>query len=191
MELMTQRLRLREFREHDWLAVLAYQSDPLYLRYYEWTERTPEAVRAFIGMFLKHQRTQPRTRFQLAAILRATGELIGNCGVRLTAPGSHEADLGYELSPAHWGHGYATEAARAMLNFAFTQLGVHRVWAEAVVDNTGSTHVLAKLGMQLEGRLRDKEFFKDRYWDTVIYAILEQEWRARQEGTLMDDPRAH
>jgi len=78
-----------------------------------------------------------------------------------------------------------------MLNFAFTQLGVHRVWAEAVVDNTGSTHVLAKLGMQLEGRLRDKEFFKDRYWDTVIYAILEQEWRARQEATLMDDPRAH
>ena len=181
MELTTQRLRLREFREDDWLAVLAYQSDPLYLRYYEWTERTPEDVRAFVGWQIDNQRRQPRTQYQLAITLRDSGEFIGNCGVRLTAAGSHEADMGYELSPAHWGRGYATEAGRAILDFGFGQLGVHRIWAHAIADNAGSANVLTKLGMQLEGRLRDKEFFKGRYWDTLIYAILEPEWRARQQ----------
>lgn len=47
MERITERLILREFMENDWSDVLAYQSDPRYLRYYEWTERTPEAVQAF------------------------------------------------------------------------------------------------------------------------------------------------
>jgi len=179
MQLTTDRLLLRDFREDDWPAVLAYQSDPLYLRYYEWTERTPEAVRDFVRMFLDHQQSQPRAKFQLAVVLKASGELIGNCGIRLTAPGSHEADMGYELSPAHWGCGYATEAARAILDFGFTELGVHRVWATTLADNAGSARVLEKLGMRLEGRLRDKERFKGRYWDALLYAILEPEWRAQ------------
>ena len=55
MELTTERLILREYRESDWPDVLAYQSDPRYLRYYEWTERTPEAVQEFVQMFLAQQ----------------------------------------------------------------------------------------------------------------------------------------
>ena len=51
MELTTERLILREFRQSDWPDVLAYQSDPLYLRYYDWTDRTPEAVQDFVQMF--------------------------------------------------------------------------------------------------------------------------------------------
>lgn len=185
MQLTTDRLLLRDFRGDDWPAVLAYQSDPLYLRYYEWTERTPESVRDFVRMFLDHQQSQPRTRFQLAVVLKTSGALIGNCGIRLTAPGSHEADMGYELSPAHWGCGYATEAAHAVLDFGFSELGVHRVWATTLADNAGSARVLEKLGMRLEGRLRDKERFKGRYWDALLYAILEPEWRrqtARREN---------
>jgi len=47
----------------------------------------------------------------------------------MKAPGAHEGDIGYELSPKHWGHGYATEAATAMLDFGFTQLKLHRIWS--------------------------------------------------------------
>ena len=172
MELMTERLRLREFVAEDWRAVLAYQQDPRYLRYYAWTERTPEAVQEFVGWFLAQQQASPRDKYQFAVTLKDTGELIGNCGVRRTAPGAPEADLGYELAPAQWGKGYATEAARAVLAFGFAALGVHRIEAECVADNTGSARVLEKLGMRLEGRLRDKEYFKGRWWDRLIYAVL-------------------
>jgi len=178
MELTTERLILREFKESDWPDVLAYQSDPRYLHYYEWTERTPEAVQEFVQMFLAQQREQPRTKFQLATILKSTNQLIGNCGIRMQSVDAHEADIGYELSPDHWGHGYATEAASAIVAFGFTELRVHRIWSWCVADNAGSARVLQKLGMRLEGRLRDKEYFKDRWWDTLMFAILEDEWRA-------------
>jgi ribosomal-protein-alanine N-acetyltransferase len=182
MQLMTERLALREFVAEDWPAVLAYQSDPLYLRYYEWEGRTPEAAREFVQMFLDQQAARPRTKFQLAVTLRASGELIGNCGIRMRAAGAHEADIGYELAPAHWGRGYATEAARAMVAFGFTELKVHRTWSWCVADNVGSANVLRKLGMRLEGRLRDNEHYKGRYWDTLMFGMLEDEWRAGRQG---------
>ena len=179
MELSTERLVLREFTSDDWPAVLAYQRNPLYLRYYEWTDRSPEDVRQFVQMFLSQQKTEPRIKFQLAVALKSTCELIGNCGIRLEKPGDLQADMGYELDPRHWGHGYATEAASAVLAFGFGSLKLHRVWASCVADNLGSVRVLAKLGLRLEGRLREAAFYKDRYWDTLIFGILEREWRAR------------
>jgi len=175
MELITERLVLREFVEDDWQAVLAYQSDPLYLRYYSWTGRTPEAVQQFVGMFIDNQRQQPRIKFQLAVVLKSSRQLIGNCGIRMDKAGAHEADIGYELSPQHWRQGYATEAARRMLEFGFSELHVHRIWSWCLAENTASAHVLEKLGMRLEGLLRDKEFFKGRYWDALVYGMLEQE----------------
>ena len=86
----------------------------------------------------------------------------------------------YELDPRFWGRGYATEAARAVLAFGMTRLKPHRVWAHCVADNLGSIRVLAKLGLRQEARLREAEYYKARYWDTLIYAILEDEWRTNQ-----------
>lgn len=181
MELETERLILREFRESDWPDVLAYQVDPLYLRYYEWIGRTPEAVQEFVGMFLAQQKERPRTKFQLAVTLKPDRQLIGSCGIRLAFANAHEGDIGYELSPRHWGRGYATEAARAIVRFGFTELKLHRICSWCIADNVASARVLARLGMRLEGRLRDKEYFKGRWWDTLLYAILEDEWREQQQ----------
>jgi ribosomal-protein-alanine N-acetyltransferase len=186
LELTTERLILREFNEDDWPDVLAYQTDPLYLRYYEWTERTPEAVQEFVHMFLAQQQEQPRTKFQLAVVPKFTGQLVGTCGIRMERADAHEADIGYELSPLHWGHGYATEAAGAIVKFGFGELGLHRIWSWCIADNVGSARVLEKLGMRLEGRLRENEYFKGRWWDTLLFAILDYEWRAQQEGVSTD-----
>ena len=91
---------------------------------------------------------------------------------------SRKLRCGYELSPLTWGQGYATEAARAIVRFGFRELRLHRIWAWCNAANAGSARVLAKLRMRQEGRLRDKEYFKGRWWDTLIFAILEDEWRA-------------
>ncbi len=182
MELTTDRLHLREFVFDDWPTVLAYQQDPRYLRYYAWTERSPEDAQAFVQMFLDFQAVEPRTKYQLAVTLKETGQLNGTCGLRLKSVNAFEADIGYELSADYWGKGYATEAAQAIVNLGFTDFGLHRISADLVADNVASAHVLEKIGMKLEGRLRDGEYFKDRYWDTLIYAILEDEWRELGDG---------
>ncbi len=175
----TPRLRLREFVEADWPAVLAYQSDPRYLIHYPWTERTEADVRAFVSQFVDWQTAQPRLKYQLAIALRDGGDLIGNCGIRLAEAGARSADLGYELAPLHWGHGYATEAARAIVSFGFESLGLHRVWGECAPENAASRRVMEKLGMRCEGRLRHTQRYKGRWWDTLVYAVLEDEWRSQ------------
>ena len=181
MKLETERLILRDFVHEDWEWVLEYQSDPLYLRYYDWAERTPETVQEFIGWFLAHQQQDPRIKYQLAVVLKSNNQLIGNCGIRMDKANAVEADIGYELNPKHWNHGYATEAAHAMVDFGFSKFGLHRVWSWCVADNLGSAHVLEKLGMKLEGRLREKEFYKGRWWDTLMYAILADEWDSHKQ----------
>jgi [ribosomal protein S5]-alanine N-acetyltransferase len=179
MILTTERLILRDFVESDWEAVLAYQQDPLYLRYNEWPSRSAEEVRAFIQIFLDHQKQVPRFKFQFAIILKSTGELIGNCGVRRDSPDTRHADMGYELDPRFWDKGYATEAARAMLDFGFSHMNLKRVSAWCIADNVGSARVLEKLGMSLKSRMREHHYFKGRWWDTLSYAISYEEWKAK------------
>jgi RimJ/RimL family protein N-acetyltransferase len=181
MKLETERLILRDFVEDDWQRVLEYQSDPLYLRYYEWTERTPEAVQEFVGWFLDHQKQSPRTKFQLAVTLKSNHLLIGNCGVRLAMADAHQADIGYELDPKYWGHGYASEAAHAIADFGFSRFKLHRIWSWCVADNVGSAHVLEKLGMRREGYMRENEYYQGRWWDTLMYAILADEWKMHKK----------
>ncbi len=181
MILTTRRLILREFVPEDWRPVLGYQSDPRYLRYYEWEGRTEADARAFVQRFLDWQAEEPRLRFQLAVTLARDGRQIGNCGVRLERADALVGELGYEIAPTCWGLGYATEAARAMVHFGFQELGLHRIWGHTVAENIASQRVMEKLGMCHEGRLRENERFKGRWWDTVIYGILAREWQKFRE----------
>ena len=173
--LRTERLVLRELEPDDWQAVHAYRLDPRYQRFYPPARFGEDDARAFVDAQIERQKGEPRTQFQLAITL-PDGELIGNCGVRRRELGAHHADMGYELDPKHWRHGYATEAARAILAFGFRELELHRVWAWCVAENTASAHVLEKLGMRLEGRMREVDLLADGWHDQLIYGILRDEW---------------
>jgi len=177
MLLQTERLILREFEPGDWPDVLAYQSDPLYLRYYPSDSPTPDGVRAFVRMFVDWRREQPRTRFQLAVVLRSEQRLIGTCGIRVNDTQLREANIGYELDSRCWNRGYATEAARAIVAFGFETLRLHRIWSWCVAENAGSARVLEKVGMRREGCLREKEYFKGRWHDHLLYGILDRAWQ--------------
>jgi RimJ/RimL family protein N-acetyltransferase len=177
MRIATERLILREFREDDWPAMHAYWADPRYQRFNPEVEDIEHAVRALIGRFVRAQTMEPRRQWQLAIIARLDGRLIGNCGIRVNDPVQREANIGYEFDPDVWARGFATEAARAIVGFGFDELGLHRVWAECVADNAGSARVLEKLGMRREGHFHQHRWFQGRWWDTLIYAILNHEWR--------------
>lgn len=176
MRIATERLVLREFVAEDWPAVLAYQRDPRYLLFYPSTNRTEAVVQDFVQMFLDQQAEQPRRKFQLAITYRDDDQVIGNCGIRRKPENDWEADIGFELAPKHWGQGIATEAALSIVNYGFRELGLHRVSSWCIADNTASARVLEKVGLRPEGRLRDHEYFKGRWWDTLLFGLLESEW---------------
>lgn len=177
MLVKTERLILREFAPEDWRAIYSYQNDPRYLEFYKWEHRSEQDVKAFVQKFVDQQQQAPRTKFQLAIVTPGENKLIGNVGIRKPDSQATRAELGYELDPRVWNNGYATEAAAAMLRFGFETLRLHRVMAHCIANNTNSRRVLEKLGMRQEGHLRENEFFQERYWDVLIYGMLEDEWR--------------
>jgi [ribosomal protein S5]-alanine N-acetyltransferase len=178
MILETKSLLIREFIEIDSKDVFIYQSHPLYLRYSHWTHRTQADVNQFVQTFITQQTEQPRTKFQLAIILKEENKLIGNCGIRINDVQLQEANIGYELDVHYWGQGYATEAAYAIVKFGFEKLSLHRIWSYCITENIASARVLEKIGMRREGHLHEKEFIKGRWYDHFLYAILEHEWKA-------------
>ena len=110
-----------------------------------------------------------------AITLRETGEVIG--GINLFESEQHRrAELGYWCAIDFWGHGYATEAARAIVSYGFRVLALHRVHAECHGDNPASRRVLEKAGLTFEGRLRQHSFRVDRFADKLQFGILSDEW---------------
>lgn len=169
--LETPRLLLRDFLIEDWQALLAYQQEPDYLRYYPWVSRTESDVRNFVRLFRDWQEARPRYRYQLAIVLADSKEVIGNAGVRCPKEGSNLAELGYELAPAHWGNGYATEAAAALVSFAFEELKLQRLQANCNAENAASARVLSKLGFRMEWHEPGAVYFKGRWWDMLHYSL--------------------
>ncbi len=179
MRIVTEYLILREFVESDLDAMLAYKWDPRYLQFYEQSRRdkTIDDARKLLDRFLEWQTEEPRIKFQLAITERDDDRLIGNVGIRKAKVEASDAEMGCELAPEYWNRGYATEATRAMLQFGFEELGLHRVWAATMAANMGARHVLDKLGMTLEGELRETTLLASGWSNSVIYGILEHEWR--------------
>lgn len=174
----TERLLLREFREADFDDIHTYAIDPLVVRYMDWGPNTPEVTREVLDRWLKEQETWPRGHVNLAVELVEEAFVIGS--IRLSLQDAGNADLGYSYNSAYWRRGYGFEAAEAVVRVAFETLGLHRVWATCDVRNRGSFGIMEKLGMRREGTLRKNQKVRDGWRDTHLYALLSEEWAARQ-----------
>jgi [ribosomal protein S5]-alanine N-acetyltransferase len=180
MQLQTERLILRPHRADDWAAVAAYANHPDVLRYRPDDIRSSVQMQAHLQHLVTLQQHEPRTRYHFAIILSATDCLIGWCGLSLSDDARQIAELGYDLDRAYWGKGYMTEAAQALVDWGFRSLQLHRIVAECHPENMASMRVMQKLGMTYEGHLRENVWVKGMWWDTIVYAILEQDWRGKQ-----------
>jgi ribosomal-protein-alanine N-acetyltransferase len=106
--------------------------------------------------------------------------LIGMAGAVKLSRETSEYELYYHLGRPWWGHGYATEAASAVVDRIFSMPQLYRMSAEVVAENAPSVHVLEKLGMKREGRLRGKFFRDGVYRDLYVYSMLRKEWKLRK-----------
>ncbi len=176
--LVSTRLVLREFRRGDWRAVHEYASDPKVVRYMPWGPNTEAQTRDFVRRAITFQEEEPRRKFEFAVALGEEDRLIGGCGIRLANPDAREADIGYVLNREYWGKGYGTEAAKTLLRFGFDELLLHRVYATCDPQNLASIRVLERIGMRIEGHLREHMLVRGKWRDSLMYAILEGEWEA-------------
>ncbi|MGZ3684350.1 MAG: GNAT family N-acetyltransferase, partial [Bdellovibrionota bacterium] len=113
---------------------------------------------------------------ELAVSLKG-GRHIGGVRLGIQSQANRIADIGYALRHDHWGSGYGTELARAILEFGFRNCGLHRIWATADPENRASWRVLEKCGMKREGLLRENLLVRGSWRDSILYSILEGEFR--------------
>ena len=163
----TERLLLRRQTLDDAPFILALLNEPSFIRFIvDRGVRTLEATREYINS--GPLASYARHGFGLyLTVLKATGEPLGICGL-VRRDGLDDVDLGYAFLPAHWGKGYASEAAAAVLDYARRALGLARLAAIVSVDNDRSIKLLERLGFQFERLIRlpgDDEEIKLFVWE--------------------------
>ncbi len=176
--LETERLVLRPFDDGDLDALYAMQSDPesarwLYNDPLELGETKTSLARKISGSSLAAEGQW----LSAAVVLRATGEQVGAVSLLWASELHRSGELGFIFAREHQGRGYATEAARALLAFAFDELRLHRVIGRLEPRNIGSARVLEKLGMRREAHLVENEWIKGEWQSELVYALLDREWR--------------
>ena len=177
LPITSKRLFLRRFTLTDIPDLLEFVSHPSVANEVEQMGTTESEIWDYIEMQNSFQSFEPRKVFDLGIERRLDGKLIGI----VTAIIKHhrKAEIGYALGIDHRGRGYATEAARALMDYGFSELGLHRVQAIASSGNPASFRVMERLDMKLEGRLREANMRDGEWCDLLYYGILENEWQSK------------
>jgi RimJ/RimL family protein N-acetyltransferase len=177
--IVTDRLRLRPLTAADIDALLTYRGRADVCRYLPFEPMTAEVLQGRLRTDLSRTAiTVEGQALTLGVELAATGRLIGDLVLFFRSREHAGGELGYVFHPDVAGHGYATEAARAMLTLAFDQLGLHRVIARLDARNQPSAKLAARLGMRREAHFVRNEIFKGEWADELVYALLADEWHA-------------
>jgi RimJ/RimL family protein N-acetyltransferase len=168
--LETQRLVLRPARATDVDLVLRRALNPEFGRFLPLPEPyARDHAKAFVADMLARD---PQTHPSFIVTLR--GEAIGDVSLRVDADAA-VGEMGWGMDPAHWGRGYTTEAAEAVMRWGFAERGLARVMARCDAENVASWRVMEKLGMRREGHLRAQRLLRGQRRDELVYGILREE----------------
>lgn len=175
----TPRLVIRNFQSSDEKDVDGYASDAEVVRFVEWGPNDKKQTRQFVRSAIDSARERQRRIYELAIVDQQSARVIGGCGLHVHAS-TEFAMMGYVLHRDFWRRGLTSEAARALLQFGFEKLDLHRIYATCDVENTGSYGVMEKCAMRREGHFIQDFKVKGRWRDTYLYAILSSEWMERR-----------
>jgi len=175
----TERLTLRPFVDGDFEAMHAMRSSAevvLYLYEEPFSrEQTRELLtRKMAATTWNHE----GGGFTCAIVERASGVTIGDANLEWVSERDRTAEVGFILDPRHQGQGFATETARALIDWAFGAAGMHRVIGRTEARNMASSRVLEKLGMRLEAHFVENEWVKNEWQSELVYSVLDREWSA-------------
>lgn len=170
--LRTPRLLLRPFDERDLIDLFALHSDREVVRYWDapaWSD--PARASAFLASCREVEAEGSGAR----VVVEQDGAFLGWVGVTRWNPTYRSASLGYSYAVPAWGRGIATEAGRALLDWAFGTWDLNRVQAETDTRNLASARVLEKLGFQREGTLREDCIVDGEISDSWVFGLLRRD----------------
>ncbi|WP_078551970.1 GNAT family N-acetyltransferase [Bacillus alkalicellulosilyticus] len=175
MNINTERLLIRDFQLEDWKSVLDYTSDSDVMKFIPEGVFTEKNVKNFINSNMGENAEK------FPVIRKEDNVLIGHM-VFYKWYGEGTYEIGWVFNSKYHNHGFATEAARAILKYSFETMKVHRIIATCQPQNTASYRVMEKIGMRREAHFRKcmpANFKKGNHewWDEYFYAILEEEWK--------------
>lgn len=165
---------LREFTLDDVDDVLTIIGDDTVTTWLSFDSRDRAQAVAMLEGTIERAQQEPRSEFYLGVTKHDDDRVIGFARIGLS--GVQAGKLGYAVAAKEWGRGYATDAARALVTYAFKELGLHRVTAAIGPDNAASIAVVQQLGFTREGVLRDHVFTNGAWRDSVLYSVLAHEW---------------
>lgn len=161
----TERLLIRPLTLDDLDAVHAAFSDPVVMRYIPGGACQLDGSRARLASYIEHQEAHGFSKWAVAE--RSSGAVIGDCGLKLLE-GGPDVELGFHFAREYWGQGYATEAARACLDWGLRELDRDAIVAIVDPENAASVRVLEKIGMERDGWTthfgRQWHFYVVRRW---------------------------
>jgi RimJ/RimL family protein N-acetyltransferase len=174
MQLETERLILRSFREEDVDVMAQLFANPEFMRFSlgVFTERKKTVD--FIEKVMSWDRASMPSQF--AVVPRAENAVIGYCGFHHHPEVPGEVEIGYRLHPDYWNRGFITEAARAVRDHAFADLKLPRVISLIHPENIPSRRVAEKNGMTIQNQITFRGF------PTLVYAITREEWLAKRDA---------
>lgn len=171
----TDRLFIRILEMKDKEDFFKYRSMPEIYQYQSWR---PKLISEIVDFINKNADVCPNTEntwLQLAVSLNE-GQMIGDIGIHFMD--DDQIEIGYTLSPEYQGNGYALEAVKAVINYAFSELKKHRITASVDPDNIQSIKLLERIGFRKEAHFIKSFRMDDQWYDDCIYAMLEDEWKA-------------
>ena len=176
--LETERLLLRRFTDRDLPPFLAYLNDALVARYQTWESYSEQEAREVIEQQKNLSPGLPGQWFTFALELKETKALVGHIALN-TQENQQQAEIGFTLAREYHGKGLAFEAVSRVLDYLFVDLALHRVTAITDCENLRSVALLSRLGMRREGHFLQNIWFKGKWGDEYLYAILGEEWQRR------------
>lgn len=169
-----ERVSLRPYHDDDADALFALYGDPVVTRWWShepWSDRQQA-----IAYLERMRRDRKSSEFYPWAIASNTDDALIGTAALYEIDGTHRRGMiGYSLSPSMQGHGYAREALRLLLNFAWTSLDLQRIEADTDPENIASRRLLERLGFTLEGSMRKRWFVHGKWHDALWYGLLRED----------------
>ena len=175
----TERLAVRRMEDGDLGDFLEYEQRPEHTRYLARGPYVEGRAREFIAQMRDMEIGAEGNYLHLALELKATGQMLGTVCVKVASQAHRQGDIGWFLHGDYQGRGLATEASRALVVFAFADVGLHRITAHCDAANERSRRMMERLGMRREAHFRHAAFFDGVWHDQYLYAMLEEEWIAK------------
>ncbi len=173
---INENLVLRQITYDDCNEYYDYMKDEDVIRYVpeECIPRSLERVKEEIDYNLDLFRYRRSIYWVIA--LKENNRLIGSCGFNYWNRDHRRGEISYDLNKNYWGQGIMSEAIKAILGFAFSQMELHRVEATVTPTNKASINVLKKAGFQKEGILREQKLLHGKFEDAIIMSLLQREY---------------